>query len=79
MKPLSVYKSENTQTLTETHMMIGVGKNDNPDRNKDADDAQYLIYVLLGVDCLLLSVIINFLWKKRYVVVTGNWGEILDV
>ena len=60
-------------------MMIGVGKNDDVERNKDSDDAQYLIYVLLGVDCLLLSVIINFLWKKRYVVVTGNWGEILDV
>lgn len=43
------------------------------------DDIEYLIYILVGVDVILLTIIIAFLWRKRYVVATGDWQDLLEV
>lgn len=42
-------------------------------------DIEYLIYILVGVDVILLTIIIAFLWRKRYVVATGDWQDLLEV
>lgn len=47
--------------------------------SETSDDIEYLIYILIGVDIILLTIIIAFLWKKRYVVATGDWQELLEV
>lgn len=47
--------------------------------NGASEDIEYLIYILVGVDVILLTIIIAFLWKKRYVVATGEWQDLLEV
>ena len=46
---------------------------------KKEDDLEYLVYVLLGVDVILLNIIITFLWRKRHVFVTCQWSELLEI
>ena len=43
------------------------------------NDLQYLMYTLIGIDCILGSIIISYIWRKRYVFATGRYGDLLRV
>jgi len=68
---LKIHTDEKSQRQKLTHD-YGIGF------STTQEDAAYLIYVLFGIDTILLTVIISFLWKKRHVFATREWGEVLE-
>lgn len=79
--PIDVSKYGNVTNVYGHLMAIG-DKHDLTLTQLSKDDdasAESTIYILIGIDVLLLSIIAHFVWKKRFVFATREWYELLDI